>query len=108
MQVEVFQGEMLVGTAVLEHLDPPMGVAFGPFSPSADYVSHAHANVIEGEYVGEKGLLLAATVDEHGTLAASIAIADWAAAEMGQELTLYFKDGGTFGALFADHPDYRA
>lgn len=108
MQVKIYDGEMLVGTATVEHLDPPMGVAFGPFSPTPDYASHAYANVIEGEFVGDKGTSLSATADPHGFLDTSIALEDWSAPELGKQLTLFFKDGENFAALFAEHPDYRA
>lgn len=108
MQVSVYEGEMLVGVANLEHLDPPMGVAFGPLSPTGDYASDTHANVVEGEYVADRGQCLVAFADQHGSLAASVAIEDWAAPEIGKQLTLFFRDGEDFAALFADHPDYRA
>lgn len=108
MQIQVFEGEMLVGTATLKHLDPPMGVAFGPFSPTTDYTSSAHANVVDGDYVGDRGLVLAATADQHDSLDASIAIEDWTDPEIGKQLTMFFKDGENFAALFAEHPDYRA
>ncbi|MDP5279358.1 hypothetical protein Q9Q95_10535 [Sphingomonas sp. DG1-23] len=109
MQVSVYEGEMLVGTAVLEHLDPPMGVAFGPFSPSSYYNFTAYANTVEGNYVGDRGQSLSTTAVQHGTLAtAAIAIADWSASNLGMELTLFLKDGEDFAALFAGHPDYGA
>ncbi len=108
MQVKVFEGEMLVGTATLEHLDPPMCVAFGPFSPTPNYAPNAHANVVEGEYVADKGLVLAATAAHHGSLDALIAIEDWDVPELGKQLTLFFQVGESFAALFAEHPDYRA
>ncbi|CCW18903.1 hypothetical protein EBBID32_32600 [Sphingobium indicum BiD32] len=108
MQIQVFEGETLVGTATIKHLDPPMGVAFGPFSPTSDYASSAHANVVEGDYVGDRGLVLAATADQHDFLDASIAIEDWTDPEIGKQLTMFFKDGENFAAFFAEHPDYRA
>ena len=109
MQVSVHEGEMLVGTAVLEHLDPPMGMAFGPFLPSDRYNRDRHANTVEGEYVGDRGQSLAAIVVQHGTLeTASIAIEDWSSPGLGMQLTLFFKDGENFAALFAEHPDYKA
>ncbi len=108
MQVSVYEGEMLVGTAAIEHLDPPMGVAFGPLSPSNHYNLDAHANAVEGEYVGDRGQALAAVVGQRDTLNAAIAIEDWLASGLGVHLTLFFKDGANFAALFAAHPDYRA
>jgi hypothetical protein len=107
MQVSIYQGEMLVGTAILEHLDPPMGVAFGTFSPSRHYNPDAHANVTEGEYVGDRGKTLIANDDHASTVdAASIAIEDYG--DLGRQLTLFFRDGQKFAALFATHPDYLA
>jgi hypothetical protein len=107
MQVSVYQGEIPIGTAVLEHLDPPMGVAFGAFLPSRHYNPDTHANTIEGEYVGDRGKSLTACDDQHFTLEpASIAIQDYG--DLGRELTLFFEDGESFAAFFATHPDYRA
>ena len=109
MQVSVYEGEMLVGTAVLEHLDPPMGVAFGPFSPSNHYNIDTHANAVEGKYKADRGQLLAAILVQHDMLAtASIAIEDWSASNLGIHLNLFFRDGKNFAALFASHPDYKA
>ena len=68
MQVNVLEGDVLIGAATMEYLHPPMGVAFGPFSPTINYMSASHANVVEGEYVGDKGLILAATAEPHDTL----------------------------------------
>ena len=85
---------MPIGTAVLEHLDPPMGVAFGAFSPSSQYNPNIHANTVEGEYLGDRGKSLTASDDRHFALeTASIAIQDFA--ELGRELTLFFRDGET-------------
>ncbi|QXQ05902.1 hypothetical protein KX816_17090 [Sphingosinicellaceae bacterium] len=84
-----------------------MGVAFGAFLPSDQYNSDAHANVIDGEYLGDRGESLTAIDDQHSTLeTASIAIEDYG--DLGRQLTLFFRDGESFAALFAVHPDYRA
>jgi hypothetical protein len=108
MQVNVYEGETLVGTATLDHLDPPMGVAFGPFWPTGHFEPNAHANVIDGEYVGDKGRSLTATAEQHGSLAASVAIMDCTDRAWGKEVTLFFQDGENFAAVFAAHPDYEA
>lgn len=108
MQVSVHQAGAVIGIAVLEHLDPPMGVAFGPFSPSAQYDRDQHANTVEGDYVADRGELLSANAVLHGRLNASIAIEDWTDPEIGKQLTLLFRDGGDFAALFSTHADYLA
>jgi hypothetical protein len=38
-EFRVYSGATLVGTSYLEHADPPMGVAFGRFFPTAAYAS---------------------------------------------------------------------
>lgn len=109
MQVSVYQNGTAIGTAILEHLDPPMGVAFGPFSPSDRYDRDQHANTIEGDYIDDKGQSLSVRAEQHGRLnIASIAIEDWAAPEIGKQLTVWFQDGGDFVALFSAHDGYKA
>lgn len=109
MQVSVYRDETLVGTAILEHLDPPMGVAFGPFSPGDQYDRDQHANTVEGDYINDRGQSLSVHADQHGRLnTASIAIQDWVDSKLGKELTVWFKDGRNFAALFSAHDDYRA
>jgi len=109
MQVRVYQNGIAIGTAILEHLDPPMGVAFGPFSPSDHYDRDKHANTIERDHVDDKGRSLSVDADQHGTLkTASIAIEDWNDPEIGKQLTVWFQDGDDFKLLFSTHGDYKA
>jgi hypothetical protein len=109
MQVSIHQGQTLIGIATLEHLDPPMGVAFGPFSPSNGYDRDKHANAVDGDYVGDRGQSLSVCHDQHGLLkTASIAIEDWADPEIGKHLTVWFQDGRDFAAYFSAHDDFKA
>jgi hypothetical protein len=109
MQVSVRQGGTVIGTAILEHLDPPMCVAFGRFSPGDQYDRDQHANTLDGEYVDDRGRSLSVHADQHGCLkTSSIAIEDWSDPAVGKQLTLWFQDGGHFAALFSTHGDYRA
>ncbi|MGX1742103.1 hypothetical protein ACWIEX_11145 [Bosea sp. NPDC055353] len=109
MQISIYQDGNVIGTAILEHLDPPMGVAFGPFSPVEQYDRDQHANTVEGEYIADRGQSLSVVSDPHGRLeTASIAIEDWSDPQLGMQLTVWFKDGHTFAALFSAHADYRA
>lgn len=48
MNVEFYLDEELIGHAVLDAWDPPMGVAGGPFEPAPGYKRGTHASVIEG------------------------------------------------------------
>lgn len=108
MQVSVHQDGTVIGTAILEHLDPPMGVAYGPFSPLDQYDRDQHANTVEGNYVDDRGRSLSLHADQHGRLNASIAIEDWADPALGKHLTVWFQDGRDFAVLFSTHSDYQA
>ena len=108
MQVSVHESPTLVGTAAIEHLDPPIGVAFGPFVPAGHYSRDRHANVIEGEFVGDRGKVLSASTDRYGVLQTrTVAIEDWTNPPS-MELTLFFSDGNDFAEVFSNHADYIA
>ncbi|WP_324750435.1 hypothetical protein SH591_02845 [Sphingomonas sp. LY54] len=86
-----------------------MGVAFGPFAPSDQYDRDQHANIIEGDYVGDRGQSFLVCADQHGRInSAAISIADYADALEERELTVFFRDGGEFEAFFSEHDDYKA
>lgn len=109
MQVSVYQNETLIGTASLEHLDPPMGIAFGPFSPSEDYDRVRHANVIDGKHVGDNGESLTACDEGRTPLkGCSVAIADAEGLDGERELTAWFESSEDFAAVFATHDDFKA
>jgi len=109
MHVSVHQDQALIGIATVEHLDPPMGVAFGPFTPTERYERDRHANTVEGSYVDDKGQSLSVCSDQHGLLkTASIAIEDWADPEIGKHLTVWFNDSRDFAAIFSTHVDFKA
>jgi hypothetical protein len=109
MQVSVYQDETLLGAAILEHLDPPMGVAFGPFVPSDHYDRDKHANAVEGKYVGDNGQSLSVRANQHEALkTVSVTIEYWADAAIENQLTVWFQDGRDFAALFSTHNDYKA
>ena len=55
MRVEILAKDQVIGVAELVNLDPPMGGAFGRFDPSEAYDQDLHANLIEGEYQGDRG-----------------------------------------------------
>lgn len=108
MDVTVYQGRVLIGTGVLQHLDPPMGVAFGPFMPNGEYDRDEYANVIEGEYVDDRGKSLTLHVPHGALQTAWIAIEDWHDPEVGKHLSVGFKDSEDFATHFSEHPEYRA
>lgn len=108
MQVSVHEGPTIVGTATIQHLDPPMGVAFGPFMPSRHYHRDRHANVVEGKFVDDRGRVLSARLDRYGVLLThTVAIEDCTGRPY-IELTLFFSDGNDFADVFSTHADYIA
>jgi hypothetical protein len=109
MEVEVHDSDQLIGTAILDSLDPPMGIASGSFSPSEGYSRDKHANEIDGEFVGDKGESLSLrAAGSSVVLRASFGIEDWADSSLGRYLTVWFEDGGDYAARFSEHPHYRA
>ena len=48
MKVEILSGDDVIGVGELNRLDPPMGVASGPFHPTTGYKPAVHARVIDG------------------------------------------------------------
>ncbi|MFT3987085.1 hypothetical protein [Aestuariivirga sp.] len=109
MQVRVYREGTLIGTANLEHLDPPMGVAFGPFDASDHYERGRDANVIDGQYAGDNGRQLLVYADENTPLkTASNLIEDDSDPRIGKQLSLMFENSDDFDALFSSHDDYKA
>ena len=97
MWVEVFYGRDLIGRARLDHLDPPMGVAFGVFTPTISYNQEAHAGpdrglivkTVQGEQIECEG---AAIESAPGHLGLEV---------LGIPYPIYSQ-------YFAAHPDYEA
>ena len=108
MQVSVHEGPTLVGTASIEHLDPPMAVAFGPFAPSEHYSRDKHANVIEGKYVDNRGRGLSVSTDILGVLRTCTVAIDDGPDSKYKEISLFFSDGKDFAEVFSAHADYIA
>jgi len=108
MKVGVFEQDQLIGDAVIFALDPPMGVAMARFEASSAYDIARHANVVNGEYVGDRGHCLRIELSD-GTVIKSnaLSIQDWP--ELGEcELHILGIEKPSFESLFADHPDYKA
>jgi len=109
MKVSIYQDQTLIGVGQLDGLDPPMGVAFGPFTPSDRYQRGMHANLVNGEYVGDKGQSLVAHTDKYGILQnTTMAIENWSDPEIATQLTIWFQDGLNFAEIFSEHRDYKA
>jgi len=108
VHVSIFNRDTLIGHANLSELDPPMGVATGAFVPTADYARTDHANVVDGDYVGERSQGFRVLSEAHGKIESqAIAILDWPT--LGEiELHVLGITNPDYEALFGDHPTYRA
>ncbi|MFD1332677.1 hypothetical protein ACFQ4O_11780 [Methylopila musalis] len=85
-----------------------MGIAFGAFTPSDHYNRNLHANVLNGQYVDDRGLNLSLRSDVHGVLSAvSVAISEGPNADDEKEATLFFRERHLFDSLFSKHPEHR-
>jgi hypothetical protein len=108
MRVTVLSGNATLGAANLGQLDPPMGVAMGSFEPSGCYDKHAHANVIDGEYVGDKGTSFVVISDAHGKIdCVGIAIEDFAESIGERQLTLFGIPYPEYAQYFGEYEDYK-
>jgi hypothetical protein len=86
-----------------------MGVAWGRFTPSPLYSADQYANTVEGDFVGDKAQSLFVSTDGVGRIdTAAIAIEDWTETLGEKHLTVWWKDGQDFGALFSEHADFKA
>jgi hypothetical protein len=108
MRVAIHDSKGLIGHADLTASDPPMCAASGPFSPEPTYDPLEHANVIDGEYLGDRTANLRVTSEAHGEIEShSIAILDWPALKEVQ-LDVVGIIRPSYDALFMDDPDFRA
>lgn len=108
MKVTIFEAAIAVGEAEIFALDPPMHVAAAKSYPSLHYDASRHANVIDGDYVGDRTPLLRLEMSSGVALRAkAISIQDLPAlGEREVYITGIFEP--SFDDLFHDHPDFKA
>jgi hypothetical protein len=108
MRVAIHDSEGLIGLAELNASDPPMCVGSGRFIPTAAYSRSKHANVIDGEYVGDRTANLRVVSADHGDVdSEAISIQDFAALD---EIVVYLVgiSSPSYDVIFADDPSFRA
>ena len=106
MKVEILSGDDVIGVAELNRLDPPMGVAFGPFQPTAAYEPSFHAGMIDGnENEAELRSVLGARGPRGMIECAAIGIEDFQEA-LG-EIQVSVMGIAEFESYFGEHPDYK-
>ena len=108
MEATIMKGDVVLGTGVIQYLDPPMGVASGPFTPSGRYSAYLHANTIGGEYLGDRSIDFVALVDGAPVQVASIALEDYSKVLGEYHFTIYFREFEEYDRLFENHSSYKA
>jgi hypothetical protein len=103
MKVEILSADEVIGVGELQHLDPPMGVAFGPFAPTTAYKRTLHAALIEGN---ENNLALSANLTVRGPDGA-IECAGVGIQDAVGEIEVSVFGISDFETYFGDHPDYK-
>ncbi len=109
MRVQVLSNGIVIGGAELTRLDPPMGVAMGHFEPADHYDRRLHANVIDGNYIGDPGASFVVISEVNGTIeCVGVAIEDYAESAGERQLTVLGIPFPDYARFFADYSDYKA
>jgi hypothetical protein len=108
MKVSIFEADTLIGEAEVFALDPPMCVAMAKFAPATAYEAGRHANVIDGNYVGDRSEILRLQMPTGATMRSeAISIQDYTT--LGElEVHLIGIYEPSFDDLFSEHPDFKA
>lgn len=107
MHIEIFSNGALIGRSNLDKLDPPMGVAIGDFVATDAYDRNLHANLIEGEYVEDRGKALNIQSKEYGSVeCVGISIHDVSEGLGEIEISLLGIKTPTYDEVFAEYPHY--
>jgi hypothetical protein len=106
--VRIFEADTLIGNAEIFALDPPMCVAMAKFRPEPAYDAERHANVVDGDYIADRGDKLRMELpDGIRLISQAISLQDWAA--RGEfELHILGIEEPSFESLFGEHPDFKA
>ena len=107
MRLKVFEGEAQIGEAFVFALDPPMCVATAKFEATPAYDAVRHANVVGGDYVGDRTEMLRIEMSNGTALKSeAISIQDFSEIDEWQiDIIGIFEP--SFESLFSDHPDFK-
>jgi hypothetical protein len=107
MKVTIYEADTPIGEAEIFALDPPMGVAMAKFAPLPAYNVAQHADVVDGEYIEDRGDKLRIEMEDGAALRSqAISIQDWPTLEEREVHFLGILEP-SFDELFSDHPHYR-
>jgi hypothetical protein len=104
---EILADNAVIGTGELNQLDPPMGVAVGPFTPTSFYSPGAHAWQIDGrenDNARKPGLTVRGPCGDIDCI--GVSIADFST-DLG-EIEVSVLGIAEFERYFADHPHFRS
>lgn len=108
MKLKIFEADKLIGSAEIFALDPPMCVAMAKFDPTTEYDMPSHANVIDGDYVGDRSDILRLEMPDGSAMKSeAISIQDFPTLDEREVHILGIYEPG-FDQLFSEHPDFRA
>lgn len=108
MKIKIFEANTQIAEAEIYALDPPMCVAIAKFFPFNAYDQARHANVIDGDYVGDRSEFL--RMEMHNGLALksqAISIQDFPTLEE-REIHIIGIYEPSFDQLFWEHPDFKS
>jgi hypothetical protein len=109
MRVQVLSNGIVIGAADLTRLDPPMGVAVGPFEPADHYDRRVHTNVVDGDYIGDPGASFVVVSEVNGAIdCVGAAIEDYAETAGERQLTILGIPYQDYARFFAEYSDYKA
>lgn len=108
MKVTIYDAASPIGEAEIFALDPPMWVAMAKFTPLPAYNAKLHANVVDGDYMGDRGENLRMELADGVALKSqAISIQDWPT--LGEcEVHILGILEPSFEELFREHPDFTS
>ncbi len=108
MKFTIYEADTPIGEADIFALDPPMGVAMAKFMPLDAYSLEQHANVVDGDFIEDRGgRLRIEMADGRPLLSQAISIEDWPALGEREVHFLGILEP-SFESLFREHPDFKA
>jgi hypothetical protein len=107
MRLKIFEADTPIAEAEIYALDPPMSVAMAKFFPAKAYDQVRHANVIDGDYIGDRSEILRIEMQDGSTMKSNaISIQDWPTLNE-REVHILGIYEPSFDELFRDHPDFK-
>lgn len=108
MKLKIFEGGMLIGNAEVFALDPPMCVAMAKFDPVEGYDPQRHANVFDGDYLGDRSNILRLEMPDGSTMKSEATSIQGFPTLNEREVHIIGVYEPGFDQLFEEHPSFKA